>query len=314
MTSLNILDNIKIGGHRGMGCTDHPFTLKRPQPDTKPTENTGESVRQAFQKGCDFVEVDVVLTKDNVPICLHNVIPEDHFFNKIPDKPINLLDYQELLKYQCGRTKKSKISTLEEILETTKTHSKRTNTFDINIKLKGNQSSNQKTTGLTELCKAVSKAINNSKIETQRILISSFCLEMLLTMVKEISNCDYGFLFAEENGSKPLFSDYQKDFGYQSINFTIENINKIEKYCNLSNVDFSIIRYLHPEINSVNSEILDYILKQNKGLNLWTLYEMEPPKLNRLIVDNLNKNQKIGIITDFPGLDKRALPPIINIP
>jgi glycerophosphoryl diester phosphodiesterase len=68
MTSLNILNNIKIGGHRGMGCTDHPFTLKRPQPDTSPTENTAQSVKQALQKGCDFVEVDVVLTKDNAPI------------------------------------------------------------------------------------------------------------------------------------------------------------------------------------------------------------------------------------------------------
>jgi glycerophosphoryl diester phosphodiesterase len=307
MTSLNILDNIKIGGHRGMGCTDHPFTLKRPQPDTRPTENTSESVKQAFQKGCDFVEVDVVLTKDKTPVCLHNVIPEDHFFDKIPDKPINLLDYHELLKYQCGRTLKSKVSTLGEILETTKRHSKKTNTFDINIELKGNQSSNQKATGLRELCKAVSKSVTNSKLEPQRILISSFCLEMLLTMVKEIPNCQYGILFAEENGTKPLFSNYQKDFGYQSINFTIENINEIEKYCNLNNVDFSIIRYLHPEIKTVNSEILDYILVRNKELNLWTLYEREPPRLNNIIINALHKDTKIGIITDFVDLKKSLL-------
>jgi glycerophosphoryl diester phosphodiesterase len=290
-----------------VGCTDHPFTLKRPQPDTRPTENTAQSVKQAFQGGCDFVEVDVVLTKDNVPICLHNVIPEDHFFDKIPDKLINLLDYQDLLKYQCGRTQKSKISTLEEILETTTRHSKKTNTFDINIELKGNQSSNQKATGLRELCKAVSKSVTNSRLEPQRILISSFCLEMLLTMIKEVPNCQYGILFAEENGAKPLFSNYQEDFRYQSINFTIENIKEIDEYCNLNNVDFSRIKYLHPEIKTVNSEILDYILKQNKEVNLWALYELEPPKLNSAIADKLHKIQKIGIITDFMDLDNASL-------
>jgi glycerophosphoryl diester phosphodiesterase len=192
-------------------------------------------------------------------------------------------------------------------LETTKRHSKKTNTFDINIELKGNQSSNQKARGLRELCKAVSKAITNSKLHPQRILISSFCLEMLLSMIKEVPNCQYGILFAEENGAKPLFSNYQKDFGYQSINFTIENINEIKKYCNLNNVDFSIIKYLHPEINTVNLEILDYTLEQNKELNLWSLYEVEPPKLNSAIADKLHKIQKIGIITDFMDLDKASL-------
>jgi glycerophosphoryl diester phosphodiesterase len=307
MGKLNILDNIKIGGHRGMGCTDHPFTLERPKPNTRPTENTTESVRQAFQKGCDFVEVDVVLTKDNIPVCLHNVIPEDHFFDKIPDRPINMLNYNELLKYECGRTKKSQVSTLEQILEVTHNNSQRTLSFDINIELKGIQSSNQKATRLDDFCRVVAETLRNSKLETPRILISSFCLEMLIVMMQEIPECQYGMLFAEINGSKPLFSDHQRDFAFASINFSMDNLKKIENHCENTNIDPANIKYLHPEIKTIDSEILNYSIGQGKQINTWSLYEIKAPSLNAPLIKALHNNYQFGIITDFPDLDKDIL-------
>ena len=39
-------------------------------------EHTLEAYAYAHAKGVDFIEADVVLTKDNVPICLHDIYLE----------------------------------------------------------------------------------------------------------------------------------------------------------------------------------------------------------------------------------------------
>lgn len=56
------MSQIKVIGHRGMG----------PRTYEDCTENTLRSYNTAIQKGADGVEIDLHLTKDEVPMCIHS--------------------------------------------------------------------------------------------------------------------------------------------------------------------------------------------------------------------------------------------------
>ncbi len=71
---------VRIGGHRGFGCTDHDAFLHRLGVRDAPAENTLESVQLAFRSGAGFVEVDVVQSLDEKLLITHSVNPSDHFF------------------------------------------------------------------------------------------------------------------------------------------------------------------------------------------------------------------------------------------
>lgn len=107
---------ITIGGHRGFGCTDHAFYQYRPLAEL-PVENTLASIRQAFDAGAHFVELDAVFTADNQVAVLHNVVPTDHFFTApIPAKPINQLPWDDIRNYPTGRHGTGSVALLADVL------------------------------------------------------------------------------------------------------------------------------------------------------------------------------------------------------
>ena len=55
-------------GHRGLGKTFDADSLQT----TNFIENTIDSFREAYMRGADMVEFDIVLTKDKVPIVYHD--------------------------------------------------------------------------------------------------------------------------------------------------------------------------------------------------------------------------------------------------
>lgn len=82
-------------------------------------ENTMESINEAIDNGADFVEIDVVLTKDNIVILSH-----DHNLKRLTGKKVNIedLNFEELKNYKIIDKKKSKefnFIDLQTVLEKT---------------------------------------------------------------------------------------------------------------------------------------------------------------------------------------------------
>lgn len=119
-------------GHRGMGKTFDADDLKH----TTFIENTIDSFNEAFERGADMVEFDIVLTKDKIPIiyhdfqfCIGNQDVDELYLNKYIDIAVNQMTYNEIKKSRiyshCVRsvseanrcTSKSMFPTLKEMCE-----------------------------------------------------------------------------------------------------------------------------------------------------------------------------------------------------
>lgn len=86
-------------GHRGMGKTFDGDDL----PHTTFIENTIESFAEAYERGADMVEFDIVLTKDKIPIIYHDfqfciTNKESDESNKYIDIAVNQMTYDEIKK------------------------------------------------------------------------------------------------------------------------------------------------------------------------------------------------------------------------
>ena len=71
---------ILVHGHRGARA-------RRP-------ENTLPAFRYAIEQGVDFLELDVLITEDNVPVVMHDAL--------IDGIPVDTLTLAELKEYDCG--------------------------------------------------------------------------------------------------------------------------------------------------------------------------------------------------------------------
>ena len=85
-------------GHRGMGKT---FDADASLPNTNFVENTIESFREAYNRGAQMVEFDIVLTKDKIPIVYHDFIfcidqLADKTSNNYISIAVNQLTYEEV--------------------------------------------------------------------------------------------------------------------------------------------------------------------------------------------------------------------------
>lgn len=104
-------------GHRGMGKTFDAGSL----PGTEYVENTIESFREAYNRGAQMVEFDVVLTKDNIPIVYHDFTfcidqLTDKNSNKYLSIGVNQLTYEEVKQNKIYSQKILKKALLSEDL------------------------------------------------------------------------------------------------------------------------------------------------------------------------------------------------------
>ena len=119
MAATTMKSKPEIHGHRGSRGT-HP-------------ENTLVSFEEAVQSGADWVELDLVLTKEDIPVVSHDpIVSMDLCLDsqkKLPSKllPIKTLSLNELKTFDCGSIPNpkfkeqisvpgQKIPTLEEVL------------------------------------------------------------------------------------------------------------------------------------------------------------------------------------------------------
>ncbi len=80
-------------------------------------ENSVDAIKHSFQIGADVAEIDVRLSKDGVPIVIH----DDNLKRLFSiDKNVNEVDSTELLSLEYGKQQTSCLATLELTLEKSK--------------------------------------------------------------------------------------------------------------------------------------------------------------------------------------------------
>jgi glycerophosphoryl diester phosphodiesterase len=275
-------DDIYIGGHRGMGCTDNEFCLKYRDITQYPVENTVESITAAFNAGADYVEIDAVMSKDGTLFTLHNVVPQDHFFGaKVPPDLLSKMDFSDILAFRSGRNENGTVSTLEDLLAAVASLDPHTADFCINIEMKG---------------------VQGSGIPPERILFSSFCLENILQMSQLLPDAQYGMLFTDKTVVTPNYTDHQDDMRYQSIPFDPQHIMDIVSVWDREAAPEARLKYLHPEIHSITPETVRVAKGLGLGINSWSIHECQSAEWDKMYQETAkmcDSQVPLTVITDY---------------
>lgn len=267
------MTNTKIGGHRGMGCTDHDRYQSLRDIAALPVENSTASVVAAFQNGADYVEIDAVPACDGVIFCLHNVVPKDHFFGT--EKPmtlLNLLPFSQIAHYKTGRYGTGDVAPFSELLGVIAEHDPRTLPWAVNIEIKGVQGSGQnyETDGFIQ---NLAETIKASPLAPERILFSSFSLQNILRMSHHFPQAQYGMLFAERGEVKNIYADHQGDAPYQYLQFNAETVDFVLNEWRTQACAGVDLGYMHPEILTISHAMIDRVKQDGLGINCWALFE-----------------------------------------
>lgn len=166
---------MKIAAHRGVSSLA--------------PENTLAAFQKAAEMGCEWIEFDVQLTKDKIPVVIHDKTVKrctngNGIVSEMSLAELKLLDagswFSEVF---CDQ----KIPTLEEVLDLAKQ-----NNMSVNIELKIYPEDN-----VPLLCEQISKAINKSGFPVSSVLFSSFDIEAMKYMHISQPNIRRGQLWEE---------------------------------------------------------------------------------------------------------------------
>lgn len=223
-------------------------------------ENTMESFKQAYIAGAAGIEFDVQMTKDNIPIILHDKTI-DRTTNGIGYA--NDLKYSEILKYNNlfgDLLTKEKIPTLSETLNFVKT-----NNLKADIELK-------ETNNINKLISILSKKIKAKDLYSQ-VYVSSFHP----TYLYKLRKIDPKIVTALNIG------DFSKN---RLINYFYDRIiaPRIAKFLKVS--------ILAPNIKYLNNHLVNYYQKNG--------FVLTPYTVNNKNDKNFLKNLKLTYITDIP--------------
>ena len=221
----------KIIGHRGLK-------------DYAP-ENTFSGIKKAISSGFKFIEVDVKITKDLIPVLLH-----DETINRTSDGFGKCIDftYYELKKFDFGNWfsanyKNEKILTLQDALKyVSKNH------IGINIELKPNKG--KEIENIDAIEKIIKLYYNNLKL-----YISSFDILSLEYISIKLPDIPRGILFDNNTLKK-----------FNSFNEIIDFCKKYNIFC----VSF--------DKQIINNEIVDFFKSRALLVNVYTINDMELAK------------------------------------
>ena len=223
----------KLIGHRG---------VKNLSP-----ENTIDSIILAKKLGLHWIEIDVKISKDLIPIIFH----DDSLERTTNEKglPVDYL-YKDLKKLDAGsffykQVTKIYIPTFEEVLLLCEKKN-----ISLNIELKPNKGFEK------ENVLSIAKILNNSKFSNQ-YYFSSFDLNSLIMMKEILPNANYGFLIHE----------FKKDR-------TLNDIKMIAKKYNLFCCGFNK--------DIINSEIIDEISENDLIITVYSKINVSVNEANAL--------------------------------
>ena len=213
---------MKVIAHRGF-CGEYP-------------ENTMLSFKKAVEDGCDELELDVQLTKDNVLVIIH-----DETIDRVTDGTGNVRDYtfEEIRKFNVKATFGDKygfnpIPSFEEYVSWVKDQNVTTN-----IEFKTGKYYYE------ELEEQVIGMIKAYGLEN-KVMFSSFNHLSLIRCKELVPNIECGVLVLKSGIGNP---------GYYVSKYNFE--------C------------YHPDINGLNDEIVENCKAHGVKLNVWTVNDEE---------------------------------------
>lgn len=269
---------LAIGGHRGLGCTDHDFYQTRRDIAALPVENTAESVAAAFAAGADYVEIDAVMSADGVVFTLHNVVVADHFFGTAqPAAPLHTLLFEEIAAFKTGRHANGRIAPLSETLALIARVSPKTLPWDVNIEIKGVQGAGQPLE-TNDFIKRIADVVRASPIPASRVLFSSFALQNIIAMSRELPAAQYGMLFGDKPDARPIYADRRDDVACQYLPYTAASVAAVIKAWQGRAVSGTVLGYAHPEFASLSPDTIMLAEAQGLGINSWALFEEMTPE------------------------------------
>ena len=269
---------IAVGGHRGMGCTDHDFYQTRRKISELPVENTLESIKGAYTAGADYVEIDAVMSSDGVLFTLHNVVPADHFFAAAkPAGMLNQLTFDEIKRFATGRHDQGQIVPLTDILQAIAEVSPKTLPWDVNIEIKGVQGSDQPIES-NDYIKKLASAVKESALPAERVLFSSFALHNVMAMSHQLPKAQYGMLFGEKPDPRPIYADRRDNPSCQYLPFNPAHAAIVKGLWGEGASRTAELNYFHPEFASITPDTIMLADKHDAGINSWALFEEMTPE------------------------------------
>lgn len=266
------MKKIEVHGHRG-------FRGLFP-------ENTLSAFKQAAKLGVDFLELDVVVTKDSQVVVSHEpwfnpntcTSPEGKAITKRTKNNLYKLNYSEIKKYDCGKRGNKKFPQqykeaeykplLSEVIETMEAFAKENNLPPIkyNIEIKNNKFGDGKYHFETKTSvELIYNVIKKYQIN-ERIMIQSFDTRCLREIHKIDAQIKIGLLVAN-------FTSVKLNIG--KLGFTPYSYNPAAKIC--------------------KSKTIEQAHKFGCKVIVWTVNsEKDMKKFIDLGVD--------GIITDYPNI------------
>lgn len=234
-------------------------------------ENTIPAFQAALDRGSTWIELDVQLTQDGVPVVMHD--PDLKKFGK-SHLIVEKLSFQELQKIDAGSWKNPefasvKVPSLNEIMH-------KLEGVGVNIELKREINSDKRSVAL----KQISSAIKGRKMEKQ-VIISSF---------------DYDFLKL----SKEIMPDVATGLLYR---FSFKNIRQnISEILRQTGAEF-----FHCSVKQVNRAWMDILHTHNIPCNVYTVNDVNQiMKLKKLGVAGIFSDRPSALSKEYDEFSKRG--------
>ena len=270
-------------------------------------ENSIEGFKHTFALGIKAIELDVVISKDKIPVLYHyfNLMPylvKDESGNWLKDSELKVFDksYEELSKYNIGSfdpesthgkrfkeqksLKNAKIPKLSELLELA---SKRENKdVFLNLEVKSTPFKMGLTPIPSDTVSLILKDIDTYKLE-DRIIISSFDWRILYELKKQNPQILRGFLSLQQDLStlkKTIFEDSP----WMGKKFPSEDLFLLPKI--IKSLEGHVWCPFYKDVTKKNVELAH---KLGLAVNVWTV--SKESDIIRMIEYGVD-----GIITDYP--------------
>jgi glycerophosphoryl diester phosphodiesterase len=303
------MERIRLGGHRGSGCTDSAFarvaSLRSSARRTKPPENTLESIAQAFEQGADFVEIDVLRTLDDALIVTHSNALREHVL--VPPSAARFmgeLRLEEVRQLRTGlRGRSAPIPTLAEVLDLVSEWRTRRalSDFVLNIEIKDVKGTRapKHVPGRPSLVELLARQVPaHPTLPMEAIVFSSFALSDLVELARLLPAARLGMLFDldREAGSLVYKADPQLTDRY--LPFTPAEIEKVRRQLAEAG---GRLEFVHPEIDTLTPAAVK--AASPLGVNCWVLRERVPSRRRHSLIQAVRlaraNRLRLGLITDF---------------
>jgi glycerophosphoryl diester phosphodiesterase len=199
-------------------------------------ENTIPAFREAIRAGADYIELDVLVTRDGVPVITHDPVVNPAICRGPWEKrAIREMTLEEVRRYDCGAltlpafprqvaVPGTPIPTLDEVLELS-----RSSAIRFNIEIKSSEKWQPVwTPPPAELARLVVAAVRKHGLE-KRVLVQSFDFRVVKA-VKEIAP-ELALAALWGSGGERSFVDIARETGVRMVNpnFRLVTLEKVQE-------------------------------------------------------------------------------------